>query len=412
MSFLTGLGAFAGGLAPGLEQYAAQQRQNATDTAVGESIYAMAGMTPPQAPQFGQGQQGGLGSILGSLTAPFSALGGGPSANQAPPLAALSGGQSPPVSIPPVSQPSFQAPLGRQSGPSPLLAQGSSFSPQAAPQAPQNAPLTLPGAVQTPPPPATFSGGQTPPPLAPGAPTTAQPGSQTPGQSQSAGAGPPYSTQAQLQQPQNRQQPDQPQGPDLSKYNNMFDMNTLIRALANNPGMTPLKIGRIVRSEGFRNMLTQEGLNQYRAANLDVHRENAEIARERLSQQADEFAKREARLTKQRQDLSAYRAKAAQFAPIQRAIFQSAAQKAAAINNNFDLSPEEKQKQLKAVEDERDKQLAEAQKKYLPEPPSEEGGGPSQRGPQPGEIYRSRTGDTYRFKGGDWNDKANFDLVQ
>ena len=296
---MAGLGAIGilGPLAGGFNQtFAPGLQQLEQDSATGQGLYAMMGMTPPQ-------QQGGLGSLL-------------------------SGG-APNVPV--------QAPTGPQIG------QGGVAQ----------SPMPQPAAVSVP-----------APALARGQPMTANAGQAPPiGQ----GASPQTPSMAQPQQtaqlsPQMQQQQGQPQQPpDLSIHDGQFDFNHLMSNLVKQ-GWSPQKLGRIASSPAFARMLNQEGLNQYRNLGLGIRQENAETSRDRLSQQAQEFDKREAEIDKRQQNSIATRQNITGSVATFHTINASAQAKIAQINASVqrgDITPQDAQKQIQAINDDREKRIGE-----------------------------------------------------
>src|SRR5271157_4511642 len=270
---LAGIGSIAGGISQGLgpylQAYEQQLQTNNVNTAVGEAIYAKYGVTPPT-------QQSGMGALFpqtSAQAAPQQTSISPPPQTQisAPPSMGQGGVAQSPVPTLQPSQPLSITPPSQVTAP-PL-------SPGTAPDlAPPTTPGSSPSPVVAQPPQTQAS------PLPKGAPQTAVPGSL--GTQATPPAGPQPQSQAQPQfQQQDQLRPDQPQTvqQNLDKYKGMFDdYNLLSSNLLKTPGMTPLKLGRIVNSRGFENMLTQQGLAAYRAAGLGIRQENTDISGQRL----------------------------------------------------------------------------------------------------------------------------------
>ena len=296
---MAGLGAIGilGPLAGGFNQtFAPGLQQLEQDSATGQGLYAMMGMSPPQ-------QQGGLGSLAG-------------------------GAPNVPV----------QAPTGPQLGQG-----GVAQSPM-----PQPAAVSVPAPVLARGQPMTASGGQTPP-----------IGQVPPSAASLQGNAPQQTAQLspQLQGQQNQQQ----QPPDLSIHDGQFDFNHLMSNLVKQ-GWSPQKLGRIASSPAFARMLNQEGLNQYRNLGLGIRQENAETSRDRLSQQAQEFDKREAEIDKRQQNSIATRQNITGSVATFHTINASAQAKIAQINASVqrgDITPQDAQKQIQAINDDREKRIGE-----------------------------------------------------
>jgi hypothetical protein len=425
--FLTGLGDIAGGAAAPLQQdlnqYFQQQQANQDATNAGLGVYAMLGIPPPSTPQQGQG---GLGGILSSL------LGGGQQGQQQ--AQAPSSQAPPPPAMSPLMQANIQQPPPAQM---PQLGQGGQArspmsAPQAAPaqiqgpgqgQSPLNVATAAPNA---PVPSASIQGnpvapvalqGAPPAPVPPvprGQPATAQPGVTAPGQQPQ--AAPPPQPQAQQQQNQaiqpQSQQPGQQQA--MDKYKDMFDYPTLVRNLVNTPGMNPTKLGKIISSDGFKNMLTQEGLAQYRNANLGIRGFSAETGRlnsENRAGEADRNAADRERNAKYANEARVYGQSSKQAGAQISLIRQQTSQKINAIASDFNLKQDEKQKQIQALQDQETKAIDDINKKVGDPPQMEKESSSSGEGggAEAGVMYDAQ-GNPHKYKGqGDRADPANWD---
>lgn len=428
--FLTGLGDIAGGAAApiqqDLNQYFQQQQANQDATNAGLGVYAMLGITPPATQQ-----QGGLGSILGGL---FGGQQGQQGAQQAAP---------PPPSTPPPAAPLMQANIQQpQITPPPSLGQGGSArspmpAPQAAPtqiqgpgqgQSPLNAPSAAPNAPVSPSAsiqgnpvaPAALQGAPPPPgpPVPRGQPGTAQPGVTAPGQqAQQVPTPPPPAQPAAQPQAQAQNQAVQPQnqqaGQALDKYKDMFDYPTLVKNLVNTPGMNPTKLGKIISSDGFKNMLTQEGLAQYRAAGLGIRQGNLSERERNDDTKAGEADRRSAdveRAQKFRQQATVYSqgAKAGQAQIAQ--INKDTGAKISAIIGDFNIKQEDKQKAIDALNTQRDSAIEQITKK-IGDPPvmEKESSGGEQGGGSDDVAHDPKTGKMYRYNGsGSRADMSNY----
>lgn len=161
----------------------------------------------------------------------------------------------------------------------------------------------------------------------------------------------------QLQGQQNQQQ----QPPDLSIHDGQFDFNHLMSNLVKQ-GWSPQKLGRIASSPAFARMLNQEGLNQYRNLGLGIRQENADTAQERLSQQAAQFDRREGEIDRRQQNSIAARrnitGSVATFAAINKDAQAKIAQINAAVTSGK-MEPADAQKQIQAINDDREKRIGE-----------------------------------------------------
>lgn len=374
--FLQGLGDIAGGAAPELNQainqYFQVQQQNKDATNAGLGVYAMLGIDPPQ-----QQQQGGLGSILGGL------MGGGQGQQaqqqQAPPMSSL---PQTPVQQPQIAPPQQLGQGGQARSPMPVP-QPAASPQQATPAAAPNAPVPSQGIQGNPAPPAALQGAPPAPgpPVAVGQPKTAQPGVTAPGQSVPVpGPSPAAQPTAQPQQPPAQQA--QQQASAVDKYKDMFDYPTLVRNLVNTPNMNPTKLGKIISSDGFKNMLTQEGLAQYRAAGLGIREQNAQTAQGNLGERTREDKNKDTRIADNERAIQQARQWGEKFKVGQQTItginkdFQT---KSAAINaavQRGDKTPEDAQKEIEGLS--KDKQTAtEKVQKDVGDPPAlkDEGSG-------------------------------------
>lgn len=427
--FLTGLGDIAGGAAAPLQQdlnqYFQQQQANQDATNAGLGVYAMLGITPPATQQ-----QGGLGSILGGL---FGGQQGQQGAQQAAP---------PPPSTPSPAAPLMQANIQTpQISPPPTMGQGGTArspmpAPQAAPtqiqgpgqgQSPLNAPSAAPNTPVSPSAsiqgnpvaPAALQGAPPPPgpPVPRGQPGTAQPGVTAPGQqAQQVPTPPPAQPAAQPQaqaqnqavQPQNQQQ-----GQSLDHYKDMFDYPTLVKNLVNTPGMNPTKLGKIISSDGFKNMLTQEGLAQYRAAGLGIKTGNLDERRRNDDTKAGEADRRSAdveRAQKFRQQATVYSQGAKAGEQEKSLIRQQTAQKVSAIVSDFNIKQEDKQKQIDALQQQESEAVDKINKKIGDPPEMEkESSGGEQGGGADEVAHDPKTGKMYRYNGsGSRADMSNY----
>lgn len=174
----------------------------------------------------------------------------------------------------------------------------------------------------------------------------------------------PQPQQTAQQSPTLQNQQNQPdQRPDLSHFDGQFDFNHLMQNLTRTPGMTALKLGQIARSPAFERMLTQQGLNQYRALGLGIRQENVDTARDRLSQQAEEFGKREADINKRQQNSEATRANITGAQATFTAVNKDAQARISQINAGVmsgAIKPEDAAKQIQAINDDREKKIAES----------------------------------------------------
>jgi len=227
--FLSGLGAFAEGFAPGLDKLYQQQSDNALGNALA-SIYGSGTTTPQQS-----------AGPLGSISTLLQGLGGG----QAPaPQASM---------IPAMQQP---------------VAQTGARMPQPQQQAPPQIvqpPTPPPPVAQAPPPPIVQP--PTPPP------PVAQPGVQAPG------AAPQVAPQAKAPQPQQQPQPQpqaiarpqpQPQA-QPQQGTGPLDIPTLVRSLTEH-GITGHKLVNALHTAVP--LLNAQGLAQYRDLGLQLRREH------------------------------------------------------------------------------------------------------------------------------------------
>jgi hypothetical protein len=138
-----------------------------------------------------------------------------------------------------------------------------------------------------------------PPVMSPGPSSLAAvpPGAQGQGQpAPSQGQPPVLTAQQEYSQPNQQQR----QGRDLSQFDGMFDYTTLMSNILRTPGMTPQKAGMISRQPAFERMLTQQGLNQYRALNLQLGAGRLGVSEDRLSLDAKKMAEQQDRLREQK----------------------------------------------------------------------------------------------------------------
>ena len=230
---------------------------------------------------------------------------------------------------------------------------------------------------------------------------------------------PPVQAAQQQQPPQQNQQPGR--GGNLSQFDGMFDFNTLMRNLVKTPGMNPRKLGMITRSPAFERMLTQEGLNQYRALNLGVRGFNADTARMGQGERAREDQTKDTRYA----DNERYRQEATVWAQKYKVgnqtisgIDKDASTKIAAINaavQRGDIDPPEAQKQIQAINQARDDAREKVQKE-IGDPPEAQGGEKSPDsggGAEADVIHDPKTGKMYKYKGaGDRGDMGSYAPVQ
>lgn len=221
---------------------------------------------------------------------------------------------------------------------------------------------------------------------------------------------------AQPQQPQ-QQAPGQ-QGQPNPRFNGMFDFNTLVGNLLKTPGMTPQKLGQITRQPAFEKMLTQEGLNQYRALNLGMQQQRTDISRGNLGERTREDQARDTRAADNERTVQAAREWSQKFRVGQQTIQgidKGTQSKVAAINaavQRGGIEPDEAQKQIQALNKERDDAREKVQKE-VGDPPEIGGQEQSSGGEGASVIHDPKTGKVYKYKGsGDRGDMGSYAPVQ
>lgn len=414
MSFLTGLGDVAGGVSQGispyLQAYVQQKQQDKEDQAVGEGYYGAFGVPIP-----GSSPPGGAAVGMGSLAPP-------PQQQAPPPPPAPPPQQARPPMPPP------QAPMPGQGGmarspvapPQQPMAAMAQAQPQAAPQIP------MPPQAQRPPmpPPQMMQQPQGQPPAMPrGAPMNAIAGSPQ-GLGPQAANAPSQQAVPSAQPPQPQQQAPDQQGQQQQRqidprFVGAFDFNTFASNMLKTPGMTPQKFGMITRQPGFERMLTQEGLNQYRALNLGMQQQRTDISRGSLGERTREDEAKDRRAADNERTVQAAREWSQKFRVGQQTIQgidKGTQSKVAAINaavQRGDIEPDEAQKQIQALNKEREGAREKVQKE-VGDPP-EMGGQEQSSGGSEGVsvIHDPKTGKVYKYKGsGDRSDMGSYAPVQ
>ena len=419
VDFLSGLGAVAGGFSD--SGFFQQMKQNQQDANVGQALYGLSGASVPQQ------QQSPLGGVLGGIGSGISSLfgggqqGGGQQQQQAPkftpsPQPAMISApqqqpmpQPPPVQQQPIPQPSpvqqqpmLQQPMLQQQQllqPSPVQASAATPTP-AMPQQPAGPMIANPGGGITP--------QQAPQIGGPPAPSSAQGTAALLQQQQ-----PQRPPQQQQQQPQQQPMP-QMQG-------QINDPISLIARLTRTPGMTPLKLGQLVRSPGFTNLLNQEGLAQYRAIMGGLHADASERGWAGLDERSRQFDIRtkeyydnQARMERNTAALSAWKGQN-QEAQTKLKALQTERMQATATYHAIMANPNAEDDERKKAQTEFDAKMADIAKRenevHFPDMPKmEEGAAPDGGGGQ--DTITAPDGTRWHYKGGgDWEDKKNWEQV-